>query len=159
VPHCQSDSLDQALDAAGVPSDYTLIPGAGHGWPDEIEQADMVVFFQTYLDEIVGVPEHEIGSGPKISAPVTMLPNYPNPFRERTTVRLELVEPSVVTLEIFDVKGRVVRSLLTEWRDSGSHSLGWNGRDATGRRVPAGVYFSRVRAGSHSVQQRLLMVR
>ena len=60
--------------------------------------------------------------------------------------------------EIHDVKGRMVRTLLDEWRDRGSHYLSWNGRDDTGRRVPAGVYFLCIRVHSHNAQQRVLIV-
>jgi acetyl esterase/lipase len=159
VPHCESDSLDRALDAAGVYSDYTLVPGAGHGWNDGAEQAEMVVFFQTHLEEAAGVPGDETGADSKSRASLTILPSTPNPFRDHTTVRLELREASVVTLEVHDVGGRVVRTLPTQRWDAGDHSLQWNGRDDIGRPVPGGLYFLCARAGSRRAQQRLLLAR
>jgi acetyl esterase/lipase len=158
VPHCQSDSLDQALDAVGVPSDYTLIPGAGHGWPDENEQADMVAFFQTYLDDIVVVPGdgNLAGSG---SPEPTLLSTRPNPFSQFTVVRLHLAGPSMVNVVIHDASGRLVRTLFSGPRNGGSHSLMWNGCDDSGHRVASGFYFSRLEAGSHRVSRRLMLLK
>lgn len=131
-----------ALDAAGVPSDLTLVPGAGHGWDDEIEQADMVVFFQTRLGEVLGLSGNGLEAGFEITAPIRLLPSRPNPFRDDTTVRLETVEPTPVVLEIHDVHGRMIRTLPDAPLDSGLHCLVWNGRDEAGRKSSGRSVFS-----------------
>ena len=68
----------------------------------------------------------------------------PNPFREGTTLTIELVRPGAATLRIHDAGGRLVRTLADGPRGAGRHSIRWDGRDAAGRPVAAGVYFARL---------------
>jgi acetyl esterase/lipase len=96
VPHCESDSLDAALDRIGVPSDLTLVPEAGHGWSDAPQQVEMVEFFQSHLGTAAGVGDG-MGAASGVSTRLIMLATYPNPFRDHTTVRMELAAPAVVT--------------------------------------------------------------
>lgn len=71
---------------------------------------------------------------------------YPNPFRSSTTVELARTSAPAGRVEILDVAGRRVRTLAAEGA-TGRLTATWDGRDATGRRVPAGVYFARDTAG------------
>ena len=83
--------------------------------------------------------------------------NYPNPFNPETTIRFHLPQMSEVTLTVYDVLGRRVRTLTQgEW-SSGSHEIIWDGRDQYGSVVATGVYFYRIRMtplapGSESIQ-------
>jgi parallel beta-helix repeat protein len=69
----------------------------------------------------------------------------PNPFRPATTVSFRLIEDSIVSLRMYDLKGRLVRSLLDDARyDKGSYRVEWDGRDESGTRVSPGIYFYRL---------------
>ncbi|MEO0086112.1 MAG: C25 family cysteine peptidase [candidate division WOR-3 bacterium] len=74
-----------------------------------------------------------------------LLAAFPNPFRKTTSVIYAVNNPSSsggqVSLRVFDRSGRLVRTLAGERATPGHHSLAWDGRDDTGRLVPAGVYF------------------
>ena len=72
--------------------------------------------------------------------------NYPNPFNPQTTIAFELETPGRVKLEIFDVRGRRVASLLDDELEAGPHDVTWTGRDHWGRNVNSGVYFYRLSA-------------
>lgn len=76
----------------------------------------------------------------------------PNPFREGTTFTFALKFPERVALSVFDVRGRLVRALVDETLAGGDHAVSWDGRDDAGLRVPAGIYYFRLRAAglSHS---------
>jgi hypothetical protein len=63
-----------------------------------------------------------------------------------------------VVLEIYDVHGRKVRTLIDHQLEAGSHSAVWDWNDEAGRRVPVGVYFARLRNSTHSVTTKLLLV-
>jgi hypothetical protein len=67
--------------------------------------------------------------------------NAPNPFRVSTRIDFALARESLVTIEVFDVSGRRVRTLLAESRGPGTHTAVWNGLDESGREVSPGIYF------------------
>jgi Zn-dependent metalloprotease len=69
----------------------------------------------------------------------------PSPFASRTVIRFGMAAPGTAALEVFDVRGRRVRDLLGGTLAAGHHQIGWDGRDARGERVPAGVYLVRLR--------------
>jgi beta-glucanase (GH16 family) len=73
-----------------------------------------------------------------------LLPCAPNPFNPRTTLRFELPAAGPVRLAVYDVAGRLVRTLLDESRGAGSHETEWDGRDASGQAVGSGVYLARL---------------
>jgi uncharacterized repeat protein (TIGR02543 family) len=83
----------------------------------------------------------------------------PNPFATETELRFTLAQPTHVTLSIYDVAGRLVGRLLDEERGAGQHTVIWSGRDAEGRALPAGVYFSQLVAGDYVRARKLVLVR
>ena len=86
--------------------------------------------------------------------------NYPNPFSARTMIRFRLDDSEAVSLDIFDIQGRRIRSLAaSEPFASGDHTLAWDGRDNLGGNAPSGVYFYRIQAGSLQETQRMILVR
>gem|GEM_PF-3179369 len=74
------------------------------------------------------------------TAPV-LLQNYPNPFRAGTTFSFYLPEETDVTLRVFDLSGRLVRTVVEAAVGSGSHEARWDGRNAAGRPAVGGIYF------------------
>ncbi len=85
-------------------------------------------------------------------------PIAPNPARARTAVTFDLAGAEDVALEVFDVRGAVVRTLAAGRWQPGRHRLDWDGRDAAGRPVASGVYLVRLRAGRYAAVQKLAMV-
>lgn len=67
--------------------------------------------------------------------------NYPNPFNPSTTIKYELYRPSKVRLEIFDMTGKVVKTLFNDFLPIGSYEIKWTGENNNGGSVPSGVYF------------------
>lgn len=71
--------------------------------------------------------------------------NRPNPFNPMTTIRFSLSDPAPVTLSVYDVAGRLVRTLLAgEMRKAGAHDVVWTGTDRNGKAVAGGLYFYRL---------------
>jgi len=83
----------------------------------------------------------------------------PNPFNPTTEIKYALEKGGHVTLDLFDVRGRVVRRLVNANRSTGVHSAVWNGRDDTGRTLPSGTYFARMRSGSVRIVKRLTLIK
>jgi hypothetical protein len=84
----------------------------------------------------------------------------PNPFNPRTVISYEVPgEGGPVSLQVFDLAGRRVRTLLREFRPAGLHSVVWSGEDDAGRSLPAGAYFCRLEGGGFSATRRLMLVK
>jgi hypothetical protein len=88
-----------------------------------------------------------------------LLPNYPNPFRARTTLEFILPERRDVRLVIYDVLGRRVRTLVDRSFDAGRHTMRWDGRNTSGQPVASGIYLGRLEVGDQRQVQRLVLVR
>lgn len=83
----------------------------------------------------------------------------PNPFNPQTTIVFEMPSRADVSVEIFDARGRQVRTLHQGMLAAGEHSRVWDGRADDGRSVASGVYFARVRGGGFASATRLVMVK
>jgi hypothetical protein len=83
----------------------------------------------------------------------------PNPFNPKTVISYDLPQTSQVQLVIYDVAGRVVRTLVDGQRPAGSHGAEWDGRDDGGRPVGSGIYFYAMRAGAWQSQKRLTLLK
>jgi hypothetical protein len=88
-----------------------------------------------------------------------LLPNVPNPFNPHTSLCFEIPARGHVLLSIYDVKGRLVKQLLSESLPAGRHEAVWDGRDGTGQAQASGVYFSRLWFGDNQLVGRLTLVR
>lgn len=79
--------------------------------------------------------------------------SYPNPFNPSTTISYQLVEEANVTLEIYDMMGRKISSLVQEPKQAGYHTAKWEGKDNTGKQVATGAYLYRFSAVPASGKQ------
>jgi len=70
--------------------------------------------------------------------------NYPNPFNPETTIAYNLPQRSEVRLDIYDLQGKIVRTLVQTMQSAGRHTIQWNGRNALGQAVASGMYFYRL---------------
>jgi flagellar hook assembly protein FlgD len=83
---------------------------------------------------------------------------YPNPANNTVTLGVTTTEPGRARVDIYDVKGRLVRSLEPGELAPGAHLIQWNRHDRGGHRVPSGVYFVRVEHGATVVTRKLVLV-
>ncbi|NQT24402.1 T9SS type A sorting domain-containing protein [candidate division KSB1 bacterium] len=106
-----------------------------------------------YLDE-VSIIDDQVSSvkainmsGKGISS-FTLHNAYPNPFNMNVTIPYELNQPGDVTLSVYDVNGRHVKTLFTGSQSVGIHAARWDGTSMTGQIVPSGVYFVHMDTGT-----------
>lgn len=103
--------------------------------------------------------EGEPGSA-RITGETHLNPLAPNPLREGAEVSFSLGPPSGnVSLGVYDVSGRKIRSLCEGYQPAGEHRIFWDGRDDRGQRVPGGVFFLRLSAGGKELTQRAVVLR
>lgn len=84
---------------------------------------------------------------------------FPNPFNPRTEVRFELAEATRVLVQVHDIRGRLVRTLINESRPSGPHAVVWNGKDNRGTTVASGTYFLRFNAGDRVETRKVALLK
>jgi flagellar hook assembly protein FlgD len=85
--------------------------------------------------------------------------NRPNPFGASTTIGFDLPEHTSITIEVIDIEGRVIATLLDETREAGRHSASWDGRDASGSEVGPGIYFIRMTAGGFNATRKAMLLK
>ena len=85
--------------------------------------------------------------------------NYPNPFNPTTTIRYSIDEPGPVSLDIYNIKGQLVKSLYRGTGEVGSHSAIWDGLDKSGNACSSGVYFYRLKTKNTSLTRKMLMLK
>ena len=101
----------------------------------------------------VGIEDEDI-----IPIKFYMKQNYPNPFNPETTIAFNLPQKSNVCLEIFNIKGEKVFTLINEEKNSGFHKIIWKGIDKYNKNVSSGIYFYRLIAGkNHSIKKMIML--
>ena len=85
--------------------------------------------------------------------------NYPNPFNPSTNIAFRLTEAGPVKLEVFDARGRLVRTLVDGHLDVENHVVTWYGRDSAGRQVASGVYLYRLTAPGFQESRRMVLMK
>ena len=82
---------------------------------------------------------------------------FPNPFHMETTISFLLEEKAFISIDIYNIHGKLLNRLENSFFDTGNYSLTWNGTDETGRRMPAGIYVFRFNVGSNSYNRRVVL--
>ncbi len=143
------DWLDINFNCAGLePGDYVANIVIEHNAPGD--------------DVVLPVTLHVLSGGTdvdEIPAMLLLKGNYPNPFNPKTTIRFALPDEKDVSLEVFDVNGRKVATLLDGLMDAGEHHVVWNGTDASGRTLPSGLYFYKLNTGTEQRTSKMLMLK
>ena len=99
---------------------------------------------------------------PVLPEMTALLSNFPNPFNPETWIPYQLAKPADVTLTIYDIRGRIVRTLRLGHQPAGmyrSHSKAayWDGRNQFGEKVATGIYFYTLKAGDYTATRKLLI--
>lgn len=85
--------------------------------------------------------------------------NYPNPFNPRTTIRFSLSQSGRVIIEVFNLMGQRVCTLLDNTLTAGSHQVTWDGTDDTGHKVASGVYLYRMKSGDSIRSRKMTLLK
>ncbi len=85
--------------------------------------------------------------------------NYPNPFNPTTTIRYTLGTPGYVQLEIFDITGKNISTLVHENQNAGNYYYDWTATDAHGNTLPSGTYFCQIQCGDYRQTIKMLLLR
>lgn len=104
---------------------------------------------------------------PYVSNPQSEIPglitklenNYPNPFNPTTTIAFSLAKPGRTSLVVYNLKGQIVKRLVSGDLNAGNHKVVWDGRDSLNRSVASGMYFYRLESGSYRSTRKMLLMK
>ena len=84
---------------------------------------------------------------------------YPNPFNPSTTLSFDVPNSEKISINIYNVKGQLVKNICNQVYDKGYHSIIWNGKDNNGTQCGTGVYFYKMQAGKTTQTQKMMMIK
>jgi len=91
--------------------------------------------------------------------PFDLLQNYPNPFNPETKISFNMNKKAEVSLEIYNLKGQKIRTLLGSNLAKGQHQIIWNGKDDNGLDTGSGVYIYKMKSGNHSEIKKMILLK
>ena len=123
---------------------WSMIPGPG-----------IYAAFTTNI--ITGVEDDEYGD--ILPYRFRLSQNYPNPFNPVTAIEYSLPRRGHVTIEVYNVLGQKVRTLVNREESAGSYTIAWDGTTAGGQQAATGVYLYRFQAGDHVETKKMLLLK
>lgn len=124
-----------SINVLDTTDNITLLPGEFHIYTNQrLDPPEQGILNSVQPKKRAMSPEsYELGQ------------NYPNPFNPVTTITYKLPHRQKVLLEIFDISGRKIKTLVNELKDAGEYRINWDGRNNQGKLASSGVYFYRIK--------------
>ncbi|MCX5753128.1 MAG: PKD domain-containing protein [Candidatus Krumholzibacteria bacterium] len=171
--------MNEEIDWLTIPDPncgYSEIPEGGSSWGDDTYTFDLTnhpggsfnVWFDVTYEDSCGKsyhvrldPEFDPGKTAQTAPTLSfrLAQNYPNPFNPNTTISYQIPVKSMVNLSVFDVSGRLIRTLVNEYNEPGLYAAQWDGKDSRGVSVASGIYFSKLQAGNYKDTKRMVLLR
>ena len=99
---------------------------------------------------VVGIGDEQTTAIEKLE----LLQNYPNPFNPSTQINFNLPKATRTSIEIFNIRGQLIKTLIHKQLNAGEHSITWNASD-----VPSGIYFYRLVAGEETQSKKMILIK
>ncbi len=110
--------------------------------------------------EIIEVYFPPSGNNNDLIPAITVLNNcFPNPFNPETCINFDLAEPGKVKIDIYNIKGQKIKTLINEWLAADSYNVSWNGTDAGNHRLASGIYFCRMQSAKYSSIKKMILLK
>lgn len=140
------------------PFSYFEVWDAGFGVPAGYDYARRMV--GDVLSQLCGFDPNGTPDGvDTVPASFALKGNFPNPFNPKTTIRFALAANEHVHLSVYDLGGRLVKTLVDEPMVAANHEVVWDGKDNSGARVASGVYFYKLVAGDFNATEKMVMLK
>lgn len=110
---------------------------------------------RVYTEQIQNISEGDIGTAGKF----VLYQPVPNPFTEKIHIRFVIPESRMFKLNIYDITGRMVKSLISEKIEKGEYNIFWDGRDINNRQLGAGVYFVKIDYKNEVFTEKIILVK
>ncbi len=84
---------------------------------------------------------------------------YPNPFNPETTIEYTLPENGLTSIEVFNIKGQLVKTLKKDYMSAGSHTVVWHGKNSNNKQCASGLYFYVVKQGNNTMSKSMILMK
>ena len=142
-------------------NDYLITGKTSYSWIDKTSQAGIVSYYK--LEEITTNGRTKLHQPISIesSAPVSysLSHNFPNPFNSSTSFKYEIPKTTHVLIEVYNILGKKVKTLIDERKDVGYYTVYWDGVDENGEGVVSGIYFYIISTEKFHATQKMIVVR
>jgi uncharacterized repeat protein (TIGR01451 family) len=172
--------MNEDIPWLGIPDPncfYGEIPNGASSWGEDGYTFDLTnhpggsfnVWFDVSFEDTCGGqhtmrldPEFDPGAATGIGASTfgySLSQNYPNPFNPTTEITYAIPVAGDVSLRVYDVSGKLVRTLVEGVKGGGAYTASWDGKDSAGRFVASGLYFYRMEAGRYIQTRRMVFLK
>jgi hypothetical protein len=157
-------SVSNASGTFNIPVKNNLRYKLTANWTDvsmigDFMMVDVGLYHQTLTAPII-MPYGLADSDHFVKNTTKLIGNYPNPFNPETTIRFSVGAMSTpVRIDVYNIRGQHVRTLVDELYESGEHDIVWNGTDENDNPVASGVYFYRMVSDKHNEVKRMLLMK
>jgi len=127
--------------------EYTITAGLHFGYNVDVETEPIYISVNAVSNSLEVIPEN------------LQLRNYPNPFNPVTSIYFNLVKSEEVHLEVYDMKGKKIKTLLNSVIDAGEHLVIWNGDHDDGSQAASGIYLYKLRSGRASSTKKMILMK
>jgi hypothetical protein len=162
----QNMKLSVLRRKAGI-ADYEVLDGSGlerenmsYSYVDDTAEPGATYYYRVVVEDEAGIRvlfETDAVSVPVL--PLALHQNAPNPFNPATVISFTLPSAADVTLAVFDIAGRHIRTLVDGPVQGGLTKVAWDGLDAKGNQVGSGVYFYRLSTGKRTISRKMVLLR
>lgn len=145
-----TESIQLTADGGYITGGYTYSFGAG-----------TPTYCNAYLIKTDGNGNVGVAGPWQATEPLTeydVLRVWPNPYRERATIRYSVVSRGLIELRIYDIQGRLINIVQKGMREPGTYTLEWDGRGSTGQSLSAGIYFVRLSCGDRYKTRKIVKI-
>jgi hypothetical protein len=111
------------------------------------------------IDSLIKTGVREIGDGETVPERFVLLQNYPNPFNPVTNIEFVIPEPARVKLEIYNILGKKIITLVDKKLSAGYKIVEWDGKDSQGNEVSTGIYFYKLKAGDFTQTKKMVLLK
>ncbi len=142
-------------------AEATVVDSLRIEWPSGQVDVHTEVGVDQFLVVTEGLTVSPVAAddAPVVPGAFVLSQNYPNPFTEATTIAYQLSARSPVTITVYDLLGRTLRTLVDDHQEPGAHVVVWDGRYEAGGVVSPGVYLVRLQTAQGSASHRIVRLR
>jgi len=148
--------IQDSINAIFAHTTYNIpLDGPGITWCQMANAIQPSDAYYNHKDTLLAISESKDVAS---STQLKLFQNYPNPVSEKTMIRFSVPSRTSISLDIYDISGRLVKTLARGIPGAGSYFTVWNGTDNNGSKVPGGVYLYNLKAGPYSETRKLLVI-